>query len=92
MNIVKSKHQSIIIPLCAGLLALSLNTVFTSALTYQNSVDVEFTLNPTISINLSSNDLIIDNLTPGSSSDSNIITVDISTNAGYGYYMSATAG
>ena len=63
-----------------------------SALTYQNSVDVEFTINPTISISLSSPDLIIDNLTPGSSSDSNIITVDVSTNAGYGYYMSATAG
>ena len=63
-----------------------------SALTYQNSVDVEFTLNPTLSINLSSDNLVIDNLTPGSSSDSNIVTVDVATNAGYGYYMSATAG
>ena len=63
-----------------------------SALTYQSSTNVEFTLNPTISITLSDPNLIIDNLTPGSSSDSNIITVDVSTNAGYGYYMSATAG
>ena len=64
----------------------------TSALTYQNSVDVEFTFNPVISISLSDNDLIIDNLTPGSSSDSNIITVDVTTNANSGYYVSATAG
>ena len=63
-----------------------------SALTYQSSTNVEFTLNPTISITLSDPNLIIDNLTPGSSNDSNIITVNISTNAGYGYYMSATAG
>ena len=63
-----------------------------SALTYQNSVDVDFTINPSLSINLSANDLIINDLTPGSSSDSNIITVDVATNAGYGYYMSATAG
>ncbi len=62
-----------------------------SALTYQNSVDVDFTINPSLSINLSANNLVIDNLTPGSSSDSNIITVDVATNAGYGYYMSATA-
>ena len=57
-----------------------------SALTYQNSVDVDFTINPSLSINLSANDLIINDLTPGSSSDSNIITVDVATNAGYGYY------
>ena len=63
-----------------------------SALTYQNSVDVEFTFNPAISISLSDADLIINNLTPGSSSDSNIITVGVSTNAGYGYYMTATVG
>ncbi len=64
----------------------------TSALTYQSSNDVEFTFNPTISVSLSDANLIIDNLTPGSSSDSNVITVEVATNAGYGYYMTATAG
>ncbi|MBR2839919.1 hypothetical protein IKE82_01135 [Candidatus Saccharibacteria bacterium] len=39
-----------------------------------------------------SGDLIIDNLTPGSSSDSNIIEVGVSTNASHGYYLSATVG
>ena len=39
-----------------------------------------------------SGDLIIDSLTPGSSSDSNIIEVGVSTNASHGYYLSATVG
>ena len=68
-----------------------LNTITASALTFQNNANVEFTLNPTINITLSSNDLIIDNLAPGSASDSNIITATVSTNAGWGYYLSATA-
>ena len=63
----------------------------TSALTYQSSSDIDFTLNPTINLAISSNDLIIDDLAPGSAKDSNIITVGVSTNAGYGYYLSATA-
>ncbi len=63
-----------------------------SALTYQNSTDVQFTINPSIGISLSSSDLIIDNLAPSSSSDSNVITVNVATNAENGYYMSATAG
>ena len=75
-----------------AIVSSSLFSFPTSALTYQNSTDVEFTINPSINITLSDPNLIIDNLTPGSSSDSNIITVNISTNAGYGYYMSATAG
>ena len=92
MNIVKSKHQPLVISLLTSLLGSLLVSLPTSALTYQNSTDVEFTINPSINITLSDPNLIIDNLTPGSSSDSNIITVNISTNAGYGYYMSATAG
>ena len=87
------RYQTIIIlSITIVSLALAGCAIDSSALTYQNSVDVEFTINPSISINLSSNDLIIDNLTPGNSSDSNVITATVSTNAGYGYYMSATAG
>ena len=62
----------------------------TSALTYEDSTDVEFTFNPTISVSLSSANLTISNLTPGSSSDSNTVTVTVSTNAGWGYYLAAT--
>lgn len=62
-----------------------------SALTYQSSVGVNFTFNPTITINVGG-DLVINNLTPGSSSDSNIISVGVTTNAAYGYNLSATVG
>ena len=70
-----------------------LNTIPASAITYQNNTDVDFTLNPTINLTLSGDsgtNLIIDNLAPGSASDSNIITATVSTNAGWGYYLSAT--
>ena len=63
-----------------------------SAITYQNSTNVEFTFNPTINVSLSSSDLVISNLSPGGTADSNIITATVSTNAGYGYYLSATTG
>ena len=66
-----------------------INTNNTSALSYSSSVGVGFTFNPTLSVNISS-DLIINNLVPGSSSDSNIINVSVATNASYGYTLSAT--
>ena len=62
-----------------------------SALTYQSSTNVGFTFNPTISISLSG-DLLISSLSPGSTSDSNIIDVAINTNASQGYTLTATAG
>ena len=64
---------------------------FASALTYQSNVDVGFTFNPTISLNLSG-DLIINNLTPGTASDSNIIDVTVATNASQGYNLLTTVG
>ncbi|MBR0467749.1 hypothetical protein IJJ53_02455 [Candidatus Saccharibacteria bacterium] len=64
----------------------------TSALSYQSSTDVKFTFNPTLSINISSSDLIIDNLTPGTVSDSNVINVSVATNASHGYTLAATVG
>ena len=62
------------------------------ALTYQNEANVEFSINPTIGVSLSASGLVIDNLAPGTSADSNIITVSVNTNASHGYYLSATAG
>ena len=62
-----------------------------SSLTYQSSTNVGFTFNPTISISLSS-DLLISNLSPGSTSDSNIITVSTSTNNPTGYVLTASVG
>lgn len=63
-----------------------------SALSYQGSAEIKFTFNPTLSINISSSDLAIDNLTPGTTSDSNIINVSVATNASHGYTLVATVG
>ena len=62
------------------------------ALSYQSSVGVGFTFEPTLSVSLSNSSLVINNLTPGSASDSNIITVGVSTNAAYGYNLFSTVG
>ncbi len=63
-----------------------------SALSHKSSVGVNFTFNPVLSISLSSVDLIIPNLAPGSYSDSNEIIVSVGTNTAYGYSLYATAG
>ena len=74
-----------------GLVGLILNVGDGSAVTYQSNVGVNFTFNPSISLSVSDN-LNVDNLTPGGSSDSNIITVGVTTNSVAGYTLSATVG
>ena len=63
----------------------------TSALEYQNATNVQFTFEPTISVSVS-DDLVIDELSPGTAKDSNIVNVTVSTNVLAGYYLSATTG
>ncbi|MBR2544415.1 InlB B-repeat-containing protein [Candidatus Saccharibacteria bacterium] len=62
------------------------------ALSYSQAVDVSFTFNPTLSISLSSADLVISELVPGSIADSNTIDINVSTNAAFGYTLSANVG
>ena len=66
------------------------NITSTSALSYESEVGIGFTFNPTISISLSPSDLVISNLTPGTTAESNSINVSVATNAAYGYTLSAT--
>ena len=61
------------------------------AVTYQIPVDVIFTFNSTATLSISG-DLVIENLTPGNSSDSNIITISASSNNIVGYDIEATVG
>ena len=63
-----------------------------SGLGYQKSVGVQFTFEPMLAISLSSADLIIPNLAPGSSDYSNTITVRVDTNSLGGYTLSAKVG
>ncbi len=69
-----------------------LGTRAVSALTFSSDVEVGFTFNPMISISLSSADLVIPELAPGSMADSNEITVTVTTNTAYGYTLNATVG
>ena len=81
-----------IITLSFVILMLSLaNITLTSALSYQTETDISFTFNPTISISLSSSDLVIPSLTPGTIAESNSINVSVATNAAYGYTLSVNA-
>ena len=64
------------------------NNPYVSALSYQSSVGVGFTFDPTLSVSLSSSDLVISNLVPGSTLDSNVINVSVASNASYGYALS----
>ena len=62
------------------------------ALTFSQAVDVSFDFNPTLSVSVSSADLVIPELVPGNVADSNIITIGVSTNASFGYTLSANVG
>ena len=67
-------------------------TGMTSALTYQQEIGVNFTFNQSLGITLSTDDLHIYNLAPGSASDSNVIDVRVLTNSINGYTLNATVG
>lgn len=51
---------------------------------------MDFTFKPTLSVNISPSDLVISNLAPGTTDDSNSINVSVVTNAAYGYNLSAS--
>ena len=63
-----------------------------SALTYSDNVGVNFTFSPSLTVSLSSSDIVINDLTPGSSSDSNIITINVLSNNQNGYELKSTVG
>ena len=66
---MRVKHSNKIITTSLLVITLGLLSISSaSALTYQNSIDMQFTFNPTISISISG-DLSIDELTPGNAAD-----------------------
>jgi len=62
------------------------------AISYQTSSRVQFTFEPTLTLELSADDFLIDNLAPGNSDTSNAVTATVSTNSAAGYNLSATVG
>ena len=91
MKLEEGSHN-IIISLAASVILSALMTYPTFALTYQDEVNVQFTFEPSLSISLSSPNLIISNLVPGNYSNSNTITVDVTTNNIAGYTLTAKVG
>lgn len=63
-----------------------------SALTYQDGTNVQFTFDSTLSISLSDADIIIGNLIPGQDDVSNTVDITVNTNNLCGYTLSATVG
>ena len=83
--------QKIITFSCTIITLSLLNIAHTAALTYQDEIDMQFTFNPTVSINVTG-DLTIPDLAPGSYADSNIITVTAGSNDAHGYTLYSTVG
>ena len=83
------KHHILYIVIINILSLICVNNI--SALSYQGAANIGFTFNPTLSLSVSG-DLAIPNLTPGSSADSNSITVSVATNTAYGYTLTSTVG
>ena len=80
-----------IIGLTTSLIGASI-TSSASALTYQSNIGVNFTFNTSLEVSLSSADLIISELSPGTAADSNVITVNVKTNNKMGYTLTSTVG
>ena len=92
----RSKRTNISLVIGAVLLTTILGQTIltnnTNAAGDSASANASVVLNPTISLTLSSSDLTISSLNPSSYADSNSIDITVSTNALFGYYLSATAG
>ena len=68
------------------------NTNNTAALEYTTNYGVNFTLRPSINVSLSSSDLVITDLLPNTSSDSNVITINVASNNSTGYVLNSSVG
>lgn len=74
-----------------GILAHFLFPHSASALTYRQNTNLEFIFNSAISLSISG-DLTIDDLAPSATSDSNVITVSVMSNAVAGYSLYTNVG
>ncbi|MBR2543516.1 hypothetical protein IKF03_02895 [Candidatus Saccharibacteria bacterium] len=91
-----SKISTLILMLALGWLVASTKAW---GLSYSQDIGVSFTFSPTMKIilsadgcGISNNGLCIDNLAPGTSSDSNILTITVLNNTGNGYTLGASVG
>ncbi len=77
---------------CGMLVCSIFGSLPTFATTYSHDATVQFTFNSEISVVIDTADIEILDLAPGTSSDSNVVGITISTNNVVGYTASATVG
>ncbi len=75
-----------------AMLLCALFAVPTYATTYSHDTSVRFTFNSQLDVRIDTADIEILDLTPGTSSDSNIVGITISTNNVVGYTATASVG
>ena len=94
----KSKSSTILISGLIPFLTLALLSTVCPTPTHadtasnSSSANASITISPTIRLTLSGGDLVINDLVPGSTADSNVITASVTTNSASGYFLSATTG
>ena len=81
-----------IVTICGIILGGIIAVRGAGALTYQDTADVEFTFNETLSLSLTTGDLEITGLMPGVKANSNTVTATVNTNSLNGYTLSAAVG
>ena len=86
------RQSKILLPLLILVIIGLAGSDSASALTYQDELDVSFTFDSSISVSVSSNNLVVSSLSPSTYADSNVVTVTAATNNATGYTLTATAG
>jgi len=91
MDMAKKKLKALIL---GGVVLFGLVGAYktVSALTYSQDIGVSFTFDSVLQVSLSSSDITIANLAPGTAADSNVVTVNVLTNNLYGYTLNASVG
>ena len=88
----RAKNCSLLASLALSTTALLFSNNFVYAESTSSSANASVTVSDTIRLTLTGGDLVINNLTPGTSADSNIITATVTSNSPYGFHLSATTG
>jgi len=87
---VKTKNK--ILTLSLLILTLSLLNIILSQNIFAVQLNLYAEVTPALNITMSSSDIVIDNLHPGQSGDSNIVTISIDSNNSRGFTLFSTVG
>ena len=96
MLLVDVKYKKLALSICTLLLfptlcsSVYINEARATGESGSADVEIQFTLNPTLTATLSSNDIYIHDITPGATRSSNIVTLNVESNNVSGYVVSAS--